>query len=53
MARSPFLYARCGVGIKSGFTQLGEFMHGYFRHSLSSGKGHSQGTGCSTRGFSP
>ena len=42
MARSPSLYARCGVGIKSGFAQLGEFMHGYFRHSPSSGKGHSQ-----------
>jgi hypothetical protein len=42
MARSPFLCALCVVGIRSGFAQLGKFMHGYIRHSLSSGRGHSQ-----------
>jgi hypothetical protein len=31
MARSPLLCARRGVGIRSGFAQLGKFTHGYFR----------------------
>jgi hypothetical protein len=53
MAPSALLCARCVIGIRSGFAQLGKVTHGYFRHSPSSGKGHSQGTGCSTRGFSP